>query len=216
QITGSLVIEADYLGSEGHKLVRARQRNQAILRSGPNDFSTFDQRRPWPNFPGRLQDMEADVNSNYNALSTKVTQRFSHGLTYILGFTWSKPIDGGSGVRPGAGEAFDRVTSYDDHRERALSQFDTRRRFVGSILYELPFARGRRIGGWQIGSIVTLSDGTPVTVGTIGDTNNRGEIANMADATGISPFYSNPTVNQFWNPAAFNYTNSELTVRLGN
>jgi hypothetical protein len=75
---------------------------------------------------------------------------------------------------------------------------------------------GKIVGGWQVGSILTVSDGTPVGAGTIGDTNNRGEIPNVSDATGISPFPSNPTVTQFWNIAAFNATNPELTVRLGN
>jgi hypothetical protein len=228
QLTNNLVLEAGYTGNEGHKLQRARQRNQAILRSSAADATTFDQRRPWPGFPGRLQDIEGDVNANYNAANVKLTQRFSHGLTYMVGYTWGKSIDSGSGVRPGGGDAFDRVTSYDDHRERALSQFDTHRRMVASILYELPVGPGKSfltrggavlgkiVGGWQVGSILTFSDGTPVGAGTIGDTNNRGEIPNVSDATGISPFPSNPTVTQFWNIAAFNATNPELTVRLGN
>ncbi|PWU06952.1 MAG: hypothetical protein C5B51_11120, partial [Terriglobia bacterium] len=68
QLTKSLVLELGYTGNEGHKLQRARQRNQALVRTGPNDATTFDSRRPWPNFPGRLQDIEGDVNANYNAL----------------------------------------------------------------------------------------------------------------------------------------------------
>ena len=38
----------------------------------------------------------------------------------------------------------------------------------------------------------------------------------MADATGISPFPDNPTVNKFWNIEAFNTTNPDLLYRAGN
>ena len=96
---------------------------------------------------------------------------------------------------------------------------------VASFLYELPFGKGRAfansshvadlvIGGWQVGSIITLSDGTPVNVGNVGDRNNTG-VENWPDATRISPFPANRTTEQFWNRAAFDVSNPELTVRDG-
>ena len=66
-------------------------------------------------------------NSNYHALSAKLTQRFSKGLTYMLGYTWSKAIDGGSGIRTNSGDTLWPVNSYDLRAERGLSQFDLRR-----------------------------------------------------------------------------------------
>ena len=53
---------------------------------------------------------------------------------------------------------------------RGLASSDVRKSFKANVSYELPFARGRKelIGllakGWQINSIVTLTDGFPLSV----------------------------------------------------
>jgi hypothetical protein len=156
----------------------------------------------------------------------KVQQRFSKGLTYLVGYTWSKAIDTGSAIRTNGGDRLFPQSSYDFSVERALSQFHTGRRFVASFLYELPFGQGKPwanssrlagwiIGGWQLGSIVTFSDGTPINVGNIGDRANVG-VENWPDATGISPFVENPTTERFWNIAAFDPNNTALQYRNGN
>ena len=94
-------------------------------------------------------------------------------------------------------------------------------------LYELPFGRGKMflntsnlldkfIGGWQLGGIVTLSGGTPVNVGQIGDSFAVGGLGNSIHATGISPIPQNQTVDQFWNIAAFNASDPSLNYLAGN
>ena len=70
-------------------------------------------------------------------------------------------------------------------------------------------------GGWQIGSIVTLSDGTPINVGQIGDPLQIGT-PNVPDATGISPIPGDRSPGRYWNPAAFDAVNPELLYRYGN
>jgi hypothetical protein len=81
------------------------------------------------------------------------------------------------------------------------------------------FANGRLIGriagGWQLGSIVTLSDGTPINVGQIGDPLNIGT-PNVPDATGISPIPTNRTPDNFYNIAAFSFSDPTLAYRFGN
>jgi hypothetical protein len=39
------------------------------------------------------------VNSNYNSLGVKLTQRMSNGFTYLLGYTFGKSIDDGTAER---------------------------------------------------------------------------------------------------------------------
>src|SRR5438876_6661742 len=104
---------------------------------------------------------------------------------------------------------------YDLHANRGLSAFDPGRRFVTSLVYELPFGSGKSlgsrlgplshaIGGWQIGSIVTFADGLPTDVGTIGDSLKLcSSSVNYPNATAISPFIASPTRTRFWNVAAF-------------
>ena len=225
QLTQDIALEVGYLGNSGHKLERLRAYNEAILRTGPSDARALLARTPWPAY-GRIQQVDGSVNSNYNALNVKLQQRFSKGLTYLVGYTWSKAIDTGSAIRTNGGDRLFPPNSYNFGAERALSQFHTGRRAVASILYELPFGQGRHwantsraadliIGGWQIGTILTFSDGTPINVGNIGDRANVG-VENWPDATGVTPFLDNPTTERFWNISAFDTNNPALQYRNGN
>jgi hypothetical protein len=226
QLTDDLMVEVGYQGNAGHKLERFRTYNQAILKTGPTDARTIQQRRPWPAYD-RIQQVDGSVNSNYHALAAKVQQRFSRGLTYLASFTWSKAIDTGSAIRTNSGDRLWPTDSYDIDAERGLSQFHVGRRFVGSSVYELPFGTGKTwlnnggiagaiFGGWQIGAILTLSDGAPTNLTNIGDTFAVGGLGNNPHATGISPIPVNRSVENFWNIAAFDTTNPNLSYLPGN
>src|SRR4051794_10158926 len=225
QLGSNTVFEAGYIGNGGHKLELLRVWNQPVLRKGPNDARSLAQRSPFPAY-GLIQTLDNHGNSNYHGLALKATRRFSKGLTYLAGFTWSKATDQGSSVRNNTGENQFATDNYNLRREHSLSQFHKGHRFVTSVLYELPFGAGKPylsgrglvntlVGGWQIGSIVTLSDGTPINVGQIGDPLQIGT-PNVPDATGISPIPPNRSPDNFWNAAAFNATNPELLYRFGN
>ncbi len=225
ELTHNLVLEAGYLGNEGHHLDRFVVYNQAILPSGPNDHSSTASRRPWPSY-GNIQEVAGLVNSNYNALNGKLTQRLTKGLTYTAAFTWSKAIDGGSATRTNGGDTLWANNSYTLNTMRGPSQFNLPRRFVASYVYNLPFGRGSSLlthgvasaiaGGWQLGGILTLADGTPVQGSTLGDTTNVGNLANFPNVTGVSPIPANRTASNYWNAAAFDFTNPNLSYQMGN
>jgi len=144
----------------------------------------------------------------------------------MIGFTWSKAIDGGSAIRTNSGDTLWPVNAYNLRAERGLSQFSVGRRFVASYVYELPFgpckpvantgAISKIVGVWQLGGIVTLADGAPVNVAQLGDTAALNTLGNQPDATGISPIPANRSAAQFWNIAAINVTSPELSWRTGN
>ena len=220
QLTDSTVLELGYQGNQGHKLQFFANKNMPVLRSGPEDGRTPNERRPW-NDIGAMQYIDGVGNSNYHAGAVKVTQRFSGGLTYLGAFTWSKAIDGpGSGLRTALTNN-QPMTHYDYRSSRGLAEFHTGRRFVNSVVYELPLARNASgfykaiAGGWQVSSIITMVDGTPANVGTLGDLAQI-ELGASPDLTGVSPFLENPTPERFWNRDAFNWTNPELGYRYGN
>ncbi len=226
QLSENIALEVGYLGNSGHKLERFRTYNQPVLKTGPNDARSIAQRSPWPAY-GRIQEVDGGVNSNYNALSAKLQQRFSGGLLYQVGYTWSKAIDGGSAIRTNAGDNLYPRNTYDLRAERGLAQFHAGRRLGASFLYELPFGAGKpfanqrgaldkMLGGWQMGGILTFVDGTPQNVGNIGDSNAVNQLGNYPHATGVSPFPARRTVDQFWNIAAFDSTNPNLTYLSGN
>ncbi len=231
QITNDIVLEVGYLGNEAHRLQRFKQQNVAILKTGPSDTRTLTQRSPWPMF-GQFDSKNGIGNSNYNALSAKLTQRFSRGLTYLTSFTWSKSIDYGSALRPADGETTTPINPYDFRQDRGLSSQHVGRRFVSSLLYEIPIGKGkgsgflnfdgpmggvadRVLGGWQLGTILTFADGTPRTPSSIGDLTNTG-FGSYPDATGISPVPNDRSVKKFWDIGAFSATNPQLVYRYGN
>jgi hypothetical protein len=225
ELTHNLVLEVGYLGNEGHHLDRFQVVNQAILPSGPNDHSSTASRRPWPAY-GNIQEVAGVVNSNYNALNGKLTQRLTKGLAYTVAFTWSKAIDEGSATRTNGGDTLWPNNSYTLNTMRGPSQFNMPRRFVASYVYDLPFGRGGSflahgiagaiIGGWQLGGILTLADGTPVQGSTLGDTTNIGNLADFPNVTGISPIPTNRSANNYFNAAAFNFTSPSLSYLPGN
>ncbi|MEZ5353666.1 MAG: TonB-dependent receptor [Bryobacteraceae bacterium] len=139
QLTDTLLLEAGYMGNAGHKLQRMYGFNTPVERNGPQDQTSADNRRPWPNVYGRIQTIANVVNSNYNALGVKLQQRYTNGLTYLVGYTWSRAIDSGSAIRTNAGDNLFPASSYDLRSERGLSQFHTGQRLTASILYDLPF-----------------------------------------------------------------------------
>ena len=202
ELDSKTVLEIGYLGSEGHHLEHFRAINEAI--PGPGSVKSRD---PYPEF-GRIQEVDGEANSHYNALTVKVTRRFSQGLTYLAGYTWSKSIDTGSGIRTLGSDTLFPQDSYCGSCEKALSVFDTRNRFVTSLLYELPFGKGKHflntgglvnqvLGGWNISSIITIQpNGFPLTV-MDGDVSNVGAGFDRPNATGQATQLSRGSRNVF-------------------
>jgi hypothetical protein len=173
QVNSNWAIEAGYLGSESHHLYGLEDVNQGI----PGTVGSAISRLPWSDF-GVLQLVADGVNANYNSLTFKVTRRFSHGMSVISSYTWSKSIDDSSGIRVQGYDTLFPQNSYCIECERGLSAFNVPQRWVTSVLYDLPVGKGKLvnitnralngvIGGWQTGGIMTLQDGVPVTL-TIG------------------------------------------------
>ena len=163
EIAPNTVLSVSYAGSDGHKLPRRGLQNQGI----PN---LPDERRGYHPQPGSNQFIRAtDVNSNYNALIVRLERRFSHGISFVGGYSFGKSIDTASGLN-GTSQAQD---NYNLKAERGLSDFDIRHRFVFSSNWELPFGPGRRwmrggaaarvFGHWDISNILTLQSGQPLT-----------------------------------------------------
>jgi hypothetical protein len=203
-------LEVGYLGNEGHKLQRIRTLNDPQPGPGP-----VIPRRPWPEL-GQIQEVEGDVNSDYNSLGVKLQQRFARGLTFVAAYTWSRSIDNGSNVRQHNGDVQNPQNTYDLRDERGLSNFQVEHRSVNSIVWELPVGKGRRwlnlgglpnamLGGWQLSSIVTMQTGLPFTLLSGLDAANTGGQGNQRpSATGVSPNPPNGRNTQQWfNTTAF-------------
>ncbi|MEX2264932.1 MAG: carboxypeptidase-like regulatory domain-containing protein [Bryobacteraceae bacterium] len=184
------VIEIGYLGSVSRKLEQYRSFNYAE----PAPTGSIASRVPYPEF-GRVFLVDPVGLGNYNSFAAKFQRRFSGGLTYLASYTWSKSIDTLSAIRQHAGDALFAQDEFCIQCDRALSSYDARQRLVTSALYELPFGKGKRfasgsrvvnamLGGWQVGSIVTLQSGFPLNVFAGRDQCNCGHQSDRVDATG--------------------------------
>ena len=187
-VTNSMSATVAYVYTHGNNLqvgIGNNQVSQLIPAATPT--------RSFLPFPDFSQGGSYQLNlgsSIYNGLQTKLEQRLSHGLNYLVTYTYSKTLtdafdllNGGSlgGYRapwiPGAGARFD----------WGLASFDIRNVVHISGGYELPFGKQRMylshtnrftealLGGWDTNYLVTLQGGQPITIGCpTGTTNGTG------------------------------------------
>ena len=208
ELASNLTFEAGYIGSISHHLESYRGVSAAV--PGPG---TVASRSPYPNF-GLLVLVENGGNGNYNSLGSKLTKRYSNGVTALVSYTWSKSIDETSGIRTSDSDSLFSQDGRCQRCERGLSAFDNRHRLVISGLYELPVGKGRKmdiqnkfldaiVGGWQAGGITTWRAGFPINP-TAGTNRANTNIANdRPDASGQSQSVTNATTERWFNTAAF-------------
>jgi hypothetical protein len=213
ELSNNLVFEIGYLGSQSRHLEGLRALNEAVPVDPALSNLSVANRSPFPNF-GRIQLVDNGGNGSYNSLGTKLTKRYSSGLTALVSYTWSKSLDTASAIRNQGGDTLFPQNSYCRQCEKALSSFHTSHRVATSLLYDLPIGKGKMlnitnafantlIGGWQLGSIITIQSGFPLTVTNSSDTSNTGAFFDRPNATGINPQLSNVGTENAFNTAAF-------------
>ncbi|MGH9673137.1 MAG: carboxypeptidase regulatory-like domain-containing protein [Bryobacteraceae bacterium] len=194
EVMPQTLLEAGYLGSISHHLESLRAVNETLPADPRVDSRSIPLRAPFPNF-GRIQLVDNGGNGTYNSLGAKLTRRFSSGLTYLASYTWSKSIDTATAIRNQGGDTLFPQNSYCRSCEKARSSHDNRHRYVTSVLWELPFGRGRKhhienavlngiAGGWQLSTALTLQSGFPITVTNGLDTSNTGAIFDRPNSVG--------------------------------
>jgi Carboxypeptidase regulatory-like domain/TonB dependent receptor len=213
QLTRTMSLEVTYLGNKGtHGFVGdgpTYNVNQPQLGAGslagcpaactfvPNVPQV--QRRPFYNafsYPGYIDPttnatltccftdqgnyLGNDASSTYNALTVKLDRRFSNGLQFMTFYNYAK------------GYHYD-SNFYVDNKAIAHGPDDNLRnhQWVTSLIYQLPFGKGKSfggdvgrgmdavIGGWQVSGTVTWAGGLPWTPGL------SGAVCNLQQDTGV-------------------------------
>jgi TonB-dependent receptor-like protein len=170
------VLEVGYVGQAGHKLSTRLDINQARLPSVPNE--PLPPRRPYPTQGSVLMSKNL-ANSNYNGLQIRFEKRYSHNLSFLSAYTFSKSFDNASSTCD-VTSCNSAQNNRDLGAEYGPSSFDQRHRFVFSPIYLFPFGSGQRylsnlprgvnavVKGWQASTIVTFASGTPFPVQVTG------------------------------------------------
>jgi hypothetical protein len=190
ELVRDLSLEVAYVGNKGSNLERYLPQN--LPRITPTT-EPFQQRRPRPQF-GTGTYYDTRDNSNYNALEVKLERRYAEGYSFLIGYSWSKSIDGSTNDQ-GGGEGAD--DPFNLRTMRGRSGLDVGQRFIASFGIELPFGKGKTylanmsrpadlvLGGWQIQGIVTFQGGFPFTPVIATDPHNIGfAYARRADVIG--------------------------------
>ncbi len=235
------LFEIGYVGTKGTHLPRFIEANPAVFVPGTlngqpiSNSSNADQRRLYSGCtladpPSSCKfsstgEIAGIANSSYNAMEASLRKRFSHGLSFLVSYTWSKTIDDvssfnitGSAAKPVAGENDLAQDPFNLAAERGLSLFDARNRFVASYEWALPFWDHAQnwyqwgLGGWQLDGIATLMSGTPFTVF---DSNDVAAQGSAPEITGFSAQRPNLVGNSNDGPRAVNaWLNSSAFQRL--
>ncbi len=118
--------------------------------------------------------------ARYYSFYFRAQRRFSHGLSLLASYTWSRSEDdilgasvpGSSNVSSPAGPQ----NAYSQAAEWSLSTQDVPNRFTTAFTYELPFGKGKPflgnsgralnyvVGGWSVNTIGIIQDGFPLSV----------------------------------------------------
>jgi outer membrane receptor protein involved in Fe transport len=101
-------------------------------------------------------------NSAYNGFQASLEKRFSKGLQFTAAYTFGKSLDNASTFE-------NLVDPVNPKRNRSLSLFDARNRFVFSYYWEFPVPKydgfkGKVLNGWAMSGITTFQSGFPIRI----------------------------------------------------
>lgn len=171
-----VVVELAYNGNHSDRLPIIGDYNQASP-NAPGATLGVAARRPIPGF-GAITWVDPVGVSHYHGFSARFEKRFSKGLYVLNSFTWSNAI----GNSEQALEAAPGQTVANQQNIRNLSAemgastYDVKLINVTSVVYQLPFGRGKKylggvnriadlaVGGWELNGINTARSGIPLNV----------------------------------------------------
>ncbi len=162
-LPGRFVLDLAYVGNHSVDTVVNYNLNAATVvglsNAGQPEYTPFG-RKASTNL------LFAGYSSSYHALQLKLDRHFSNGFATTTSYTFGK----GMGFQTGddGGLAF----YINQRRNYARNDFDRTQTFVQSIVYDLPFGKGKRfassgigsavVGGWRISSFLTWMSGLPL------------------------------------------------------
>jgi Carboxypeptidase regulatory-like domain len=210
-LTNTLTLDVGYVGNKGSRTPTGFNQNIALT-PGPGPIIN---RVPWPLAIIGAHGTRTIGSSWYEALQVKLNQRFSHGLDYLVAFTWSKAEDTGCSGFEGI-EGCNIAQPNNILSSKSVSSYDVPFILSTSMVYELPFGNGKQFlnqqgiasaltGGWQANAIFRAYSGQPVTLLAGGDFANIGNGGQETpdQILGMPTTPANRTRLQWFNPQAF-------------
>jgi len=166
---------------------------------------------------GSIRQLTWGDSSNYNSLEIRLRRKFAHGFQLQGAFTWQKSIDGySSSVFPTQFQNSTSTLFINRHLNRGLSDFDVGRVAVIHGVWQLPKVRAAApaikalTDGWEMGGILTVSDGMPFTPLISGDAvgeNSSGsyDVPNRVVGPACTHLTNPGNPSQYINPACYSF-----------
>jgi hypothetical protein len=230
QLPGQVVLTVGYAGSRAsHILVDGNNLNVGspsacgtvagyTLGCGPGG-SSFGV--PATNFPYSTIENINDIGiAHYDSLQIKAeTKSARHGLYALIGYTYSRNHDTGytDGLGSNLGATYFPLPGW-QQLDWGLSQINLNQDFTASVIYELPFGKGKAygsswngpvnavLGNWEITAIEKATSGFPIFVvasnGSGVNFENNGNSLIRPNQI-CNPVLNNPTINQWFNTSCF-------------
>jgi Carboxypeptidase regulatory-like domain/TonB-dependent Receptor Plug Domain len=176
ELARNTVLELAYNGNHSLRLPILGDYNQAAPNQ-PGATLGVQARRPDQSF-GPITWLDPAGSNTYNGLSARIEHRFGGGLYFLNSFTWSKALgDSEQALESFPGYSVANPQNiYDLANEKGPTSFDVTFMNVSSVVYQLPFGKGRKfgshwnpvvdgaLGGWEINTINTANTGNPINV----------------------------------------------------
>ncbi len=177
ELPGNWLLDVAYVGNRSNKLIVLGDYNQARP-NGANDPAAgtpLQQRRPFAAY-SFIQISFNGGFAYYNALQVKLERRFGQGLYVLNSFTYSDAVDNAAGHLESLNGDNSRGNMANLFGDRGQSSYNQPLNNTTSVVYDLPFGKGRKlasdiptaldyaIGGWRLTLINTMTSGLPVNL----------------------------------------------------
>jgi hypothetical protein len=166
QLWAAQQLTVAYVGNKGTGLLPGAEQNaginfnQAVPGDGP-----VNARRRWPNY-GSVSIYQSRGNSTYHSMQATLVKRWANSVHYQFAYTWSHLIDDRN-------MAMVPITNL--RLARGNGETDVRHQLRATFGYEIPFAKRRFYGGWELNGALSLYSGFPFSVTAAANTLNIGE-----------------------------------------
>ena len=174
EILNNLLVDVGYVGNRSRDILILGDYNQARP-NAVGENTSLQARRPIQGFQ-EIQAAFAGGKGDYHALQVKVERRYTRGLYLLNSFTYSRARDNASGHLEVQNGDNSRVNYRDLDAEFGRSGYDQPYNNTTSVVWELPFGKGRKwgadmnpvmdgfLGGWRIVGINTATSGVPINL----------------------------------------------------
>jgi hypothetical protein len=183
QLPGNVVLTAGYAGSRGAHILVSQLNENISSPSACGVISGYNVGCGFLPYPYANPFQSVDTNnsigaSRYDSLQVKAeTKSARHGLYALIGYTYSRNFDSGltDGLGTNPGAVYYPLPGF-NKLDWGLSQLNLNDSFTASVLYDLPFGKGKRygsnwsstanaiLGHWQVNLIERATSGFPLFV----------------------------------------------------